>query len=182
MVCSRDTDVLLLLVSHYPQMQCNNLWVISGTSKKREFIPVGPVFNSVQRDLTIKLLSFHALTGCDTTSYLANHSKKSSWKVFREHHSLLNNLGVGELSEETMQSAEKFVCRIYNVHQTDSVDVARHILFSKGGKPELLPPDACSLSNNGLEKCSHVFCTTPKSSKYGMATKRSSSQTSFDDS
>ena len=33
-VSSRDTDVLLLLVSHFQSMQCEYLWIESGTSKK----------------------------------------------------------------------------------------------------------------------------------------------------
>ena len=31
-VSSRDTDVLLLLVSHFRCMQCEHLWMMSGTS------------------------------------------------------------------------------------------------------------------------------------------------------
>ena len=31
-VSSRDTDVLVLLVSHFPRVQCNHLWMMSGTS------------------------------------------------------------------------------------------------------------------------------------------------------
>ncbi|KAJ8888360.1 hypothetical protein PR048_007850 [Dryococelus australis] len=50
------------------------------------------------------------------------------------------NVGIGTLTEETLKSAEAFVCRIYNVHTTDSVDSARHVLFSKTGKPESIPP------------------------------------------
>ena len=114
--------------------------MMSGTTKKRRYIPINAVFNNLPRDSTTTLLPFHALTGCDTTSYIANHTKKSSWKVFKQHHQLLVNLGIGELTEETIQSSEKFICRIYDVHRTDSVDAARHILFSKTNKPEAMPP------------------------------------------
>ena len=36
-------------------------------------------------------------------------------------------------------SSETFVCRIYNLHRTDSIDAARHLLFSKTGNPEYGP-------------------------------------------
>lgn len=49
-------------------------------------------------------------------------------------------MGVGELTDDVIKSAEKFVCRIYNLEETDSVDVARHKLFYKAGRPEILPP------------------------------------------
>ena len=137
-VSSRDTAVLLLLVSHFQRMQCQHLWMKSGTLKKRRYIPIDAVFNKLPRGSTSSLLAFHALTGCDTTSYIANHTKRTSWKTFKEHHGLLKNLGIGELTDYTIQSSETFVCRIYNVNRTDSIDAARHLLFSKTGKPEAM--------------------------------------------
>ncbi|KAJ8868589.1 hypothetical protein PR048_030127 [Dryococelus australis] len=65
--------------------------------------------------------------------------------VFKGPHELLKNLDIGTLTEETLKSAEAFVCRIYNVHTTDSVDSARNILFSKIGKPEAVPPTSDAL-------------------------------------
>ena len=144
-VSSRDTDVLVLLVSHFPHVKCEHLWMMSGTTKKRRYIPINAVFNNLPRDSATTLLPFHALTGCDTTSYIANHTKRSAWKVFKEHHQLLINLGIGELTEETIRSSETFVCRIYDVHKTDSIDAARHILFSKTGKPEAMSPTSDAL-------------------------------------
>ena len=111
-VYSRDTDVLILLVSH-------------GSASS--------------------LLAFHALTGCDTTSYIANRTKRSSWKIFKEHHGLLKNLGIGELIDDTIQSSETFACRIYNVHRTDSIDAEWHLLSSTTGKPEAMAPTSDAL-------------------------------------
>jgi len=116
-------------VSHFPRVQCEHLWMLSGTSKKWQYIPIDAVFNNLPTDSAPHLLPFHALTGCNSTSYFANHTKRSSWKVFIEHRQLLNNLGIGDLTEETILSSEKFVCRIYGVHKTDSVDAARHVLY-----------------------------------------------------
>ena len=121
-VSSRDTDVLLLLVSHFQRTQCQHLWMKSGTSKKRRYIPIDAVFNKLPSGSASSLLAFHALTGCDTTSYIENHTKRSSWKIFKEHHGLPKNLGIGELTDDTIQSSETFVCRRYNVHRTDSID------------------------------------------------------------
>ena len=144
-MASRDTDVLLLLLSHFPVARCEQLWMMSGTSKKRRYIPIGDVFHTLPIGSSTALLQFHALTGCDTTSYFANHTKRSAWKVFKEHHHLLNDLGRGELIEETIKAAEAFVCRMYNVHITDSVDSARHVLFSKSVTPETMPPTSNAL-------------------------------------
>ena len=142
---TRETDFLLLLVSHFQIMQCQHRWMKSGTSKKRRYIPIDAVFNKLPCGSASSLLTFHALTGCDTTSYIANHTKRSSWKIFKEHHGLLKNLGIGELTDDTMPSSETFVCRIYNVRRTDSIDAARHLLFSKTGKPEAMAPTSHAL-------------------------------------
>ena len=120
-VSSRDTGVLLLLVSHFQRMQYQHLWMKSGTSTKWRYIPIDAVFNKLPSGSASWLLAFHALAGCDTSSYIANHTKRSSWKIFKEHHGLLKNLGIGELTYDTIQSSETFVCRIYNVHRTDSI-------------------------------------------------------------
>ena len=53
---------------------------------------------------------------------------------------MLCDLGIGELSQETIASAEKFVCRLYNVRRTDTVDSACHIMFSTTKKPEHIQP------------------------------------------
>ena len=144
-VSSRDTDVLVLLVSHFNRMQCESLWMLSGTAKKRRYIPIGKVFNNLPNASATHLIAFHALTGCDTTSYFSNHTKRTSYKIFKKHHQLLHNLGTGELTEETIQSSETFVCRIYDVHNTDSIDAARHLLFSKSAKPEAMCPTSDAL-------------------------------------
>ena len=113
-ISSRDTDVLLLLVTNFPLTQCDHLRMISGTSKKRRYIPIDAVFNNLPRNSYTALIPFHALAGYDTTC-LTNHTKQSSWKVFKEHHNLLKNLGIGEHTQETISwqrhsSAECRMC------------------------------------------------------------------------
>ena len=72
------------------------------------------------------ILSFHAITGCDTVSFFAGHSKKTSWKTFTEHYMLIRNLGNGDLDDSTVRSVEKFICRKYSVTDAES---ARNIIF-----------------------------------------------------
>ena len=144
-VSSKDTDVLVLLLSHFQHIHCEHLWMLTGTAKKPRYIQIGAVFNNLPTDSATNLLPFHALTGCDTTSYFANHTKKSAWKTFIEHHGLLSNLGIGTLTETTTRSVEKFVCRMYDVLSADSVDAARLVLFCKAGKPEAMSPTSDAL-------------------------------------
>jgi len=56
------------------------------------------------------------------------------------HHELLKKVGIGLLTEEAITLAEAFVCKIYKLQRTQSVDKGRQLLFAKTGKPEALPP------------------------------------------
>ena len=132
-VSSRNTDVLLILVSHFQPMQRAYIWMKSDTSTKRRYA----VINKLTRRSAASLLAFYALVGCDTTSCITNHTKRSSWKIFKEH---LQKLGIGELTEKTIKSSETFVCRICNVHRTEYIDAARHLLLSKTEESEAMTP------------------------------------------
>ena len=59
------TDVLLLLV-HF--MSVVEVWMIAGIAKKQNCYPVHEVSQQLKQPVRHNLLSFHALTGCDTIS------------------------------------------------------------------------------------------------------------------
>ena len=145
-VSARDTDVLLLLVAHAPHINCPNLYMMSGTAKKQKYFNIRAIHENLLAGSVSALLPFHALTGCDTTSFICNHSKKSAWNVFLKHHTLLSSLVEGELSKEKVKEVEEFVFKMYKLDSIGSVDEARAILFSKKGKPEALPPTSDALS------------------------------------
>ena len=44
-VAARDTDVLVILVSHSDRMQCKDHWMMPGPSKKRKYIPVKEILH-----------------------------------------------------------------------------------------------------------------------------------------
>jgi len=47
-VCERDTDLILLLLHHYQRFQCDEVWVMAGTSAKRKFITIHTVALSME--------------------------------------------------------------------------------------------------------------------------------------
>ena len=145
-VSARDTDVLLLLVAHIPHIPCPNLYMMSGTAKTRKYFNIRAIYENLPAGSVSALLPFHALTGCNTTSFICNHSKRSAWKVFLKNHTLLSSVGEGKLTEEKMKEVKEFICKMYKLDSIGSVDEARAILFSKKGKPEALPPTSDALS------------------------------------
>ena len=73
----------------------------------------------------------------NTTSFMSGHTKKES---YLENPGLLVGDGIGIMTENVLSPVEEFICRLYGVTRTTSVDAARHIIFSRRGKPENLPP------------------------------------------
>ena len=78
------------------------------------------------------LITFHAEKGV-TLYYLHQDTPKNSQGVSGKS-GLLANVGVESMTENVLSSVEEFICRLYGVTQTTSVDAARHI-FSRRGKP-----------------------------------------------
>jgi len=56
------------------------------------------------------LIHFHALTGCDTESFFADHSKKTAWKLFATYNKLIQGLCKEDLSDNTRTHPEKCAC------------------------------------------------------------------------
>ena len=149
-VYSRDTDVLLLLLAHRTRFS-SKVWILAGTSKKPKYIPLEEVSANLPCNSSSALLPFHAITGCDSTSFFCGHSKKTAWKVFKEQFDLLSSVGDGILDAGTIASAEKFVCRMYKTLD-DSLDLARVSLFGKVSSPEKLPPTSDAFRQH-LKRC-----------------------------
>ena len=65
-----------------------------------------------------------------------------------ENTGLLADVGVGIMKENVLSSVEGFICRMYGVTHTTSVDATMHVLFSRRRKPENVPPTSDALSFN----------------------------------
>ena len=84
---SPDTDVLVLAVHYFPQMDSvKERWIETGvvsirTTDLRRFIPVHDICRS-HSPVFIKILpAIHALTGCDSTSAFFGIGKKSVYTM-----------------------------------------------------------------------------------------------------
>jgi len=94
-VQARDTDILVLLLAHFPRMSCTKLWLKAGTAKKRKYIPVHTIVGQMPFGRTVleTIPAFHALTGsgdilllrpqqihCMESLYRASWTSAKSWK------------------------------------------------------------------------------------------------------
>ena len=62
-VICRDTDVLVLLPAHLPNLS-PAVWVFTGTAKRKLYVPVHQI--CLSEETRNSLLAFHSITGCDT--------------------------------------------------------------------------------------------------------------------
>ncbi len=74
-VCSRNTDVLVLLTFH---KTAEDIWINAGTKNKPKYIPIHDVRQALQPNVHRNQLTYHVLTGCDSTSQFSGHGKKST--------------------------------------------------------------------------------------------------------
>ena len=93
------------------------------------------------------ILPFHALTGCDTTSFFYGQSKQSAYKIFRDNFGLIETLGENELSDDKARNAELFVCKLYGQNVL-TVDKARMEMYHSCNRPEMLPPTSDALKHH----------------------------------
>ena len=98
------------LIGHIEQMRCNEVWMEAGSSKNSKFLPVKQVYANMAPELSHNLIVFHALSGCDNTSFIASHSNKTMWQVSNDYHELLCGLEDGDLTQDQISSAEAFIC------------------------------------------------------------------------
>ncbi|KAI5651982.1 hypothetical protein NE865_00319 [Phthorimaea operculella] len=147
-VNSRDTDVLLLVMHFYERLP-SVVWIKSGTSKKPKFIDVKNINNNnllASVDKRKALLAYHSLTGCDTTSALSGHTKKSSWPIFHQHYHLLSNFGTSpHPTEVQLSNAERFVILMYTnkkpgLQDSNNLDDLRAAMFQNIRELDKLPP------------------------------------------
>ena len=68
MVVSVDSDVVVLAVSVFHEVDMDELWVSYGTGINKKYIPVHEIAASLGPFKARVLPLFHSLTGCDTTS------------------------------------------------------------------------------------------------------------------
>ena len=98
MIRSTDTDVVVLIVAAVATLDRKELWVSYETGKNQ---------------------IFHALTGCDTTSFFAGYGKRPAWEVWENFPNVTSTFlelagTPSSISEENLCTIERFIILIYD--------------------------------------------------------------------
>ena len=128
-VSARDTDVLVILVSHFHRMHCKELWMKAGTSKKEKYIPIHNVACNLPTSCFQALIPFHALTGCDTYQVIQRHPRgKYSKNITLFCKIWVKIIAMKKVSR--MQRNSSVICTT----QATQVPLMKHDIFSSSKK------------------------------------------------
>ena len=122
-----DTDVLLIAIAASGQIP-GSLFIRTGTKNKARIISINKVKQSLilrydLQNIDIQLLlksflSFHELTGCDTTSSFSGKGKVKPFKIMLKNQSYMEEFAafgdVPTVSDERLEWVQGFVCDVYD--------------------------------------------------------------------
>jgi len=129
-----DNDVAVLAISHYQQLNIQELWVEIAAGKQKHLIGAHTLVERLGEDKARALIGFHAFTGSDCTSACVGRSKKTAWTLSRP----VTSTGL----DSAMQQLDRFVVLMYDRTSNETeVTVTRKVLFAKKGRAmNAIPP------------------------------------------
>ena len=165
-----DTDVFILLVTHWPYMSElgyeTSLYCLMGSdSRNLKCYNIKEIAFQIGHDLCKGLAFFYALTGCDTVSSMFGFSKVLFWEHLskqpnrKELLEVFEKLGCEpeEVTAEQIKVLERFVLRVYypNKPEIDSLGAARADQFHRQAVSNLrkLPPSLPALRQHIKRAC-----------------------------
>ena len=116
---SADTDVIVIAVSLFNQLDINKLWILKNSGNKTTYIPVHDICASLAPSTVTGLLYFHAYTGCDTVSAFSQVGKRTAWNIADDSPSVwqacstLSNFPQS-IDRATFAALERFTVLLYD--------------------------------------------------------------------
>ena len=149
-VVSKDTDVLILLIWAYEKCNIQKKWYLKYDHNK--YADINTICTFLGPKICLALPAVHAMTGCDTTSYLFKVGKVKVMKKLLNtpcNADLLMDLGKDQsITEEMVQSAKEFLRAIlYTGKQKETYIQTRIRLYKEMEVKSsmCLPPDPDSV-------------------------------------
>jgi len=87
-----DTDIVILAISTFNEINLDELWLAFGTGSNFRYIPIHEVVVNMDPRICTTLPMFHAFTGCDTVSLFCGKGKKIAWNTWKVYLKLLRLL------------------------------------------------------------------------------------------
>ena len=150
-VVSRDTDVFILLVHAFSIVKPTSQWFMKIDHQK--YVDIGKACSYLGEKVSLRLPQFHAITGCDTTSFFFGVGKvKVLKKLIKDSskYALLDSIGkTSSLTENAYAETLKFMQSVlYSAKEEETLVQTRIRLYQamKTKSSQSLPPDPDSAS------------------------------------
>ncbi|KAG7177456.1 hypothetical protein Hamer_G016752 [Homarus americanus] len=152
-----DTDVAILAVALANERSevLDELCLAFGTGKNRRYIAAHQIAKALGPEKSRALPVFHAITGCDTVSAFAGHSKKTAWATWNAFPEVTTTFlslasSLSELPDGVLSTLKRFIVLLYDSTSTCcDVNVLRKKLFSRKSRSlEDLPPTRAALEQH----------------------------------
>ena len=158
-VVAKDTDVLVLLIWAYVHFNVPYKWYMKGI-----YTDISIICDYFGQNLCENILSFHAITGCDTASYMFRVGKVKVFQKLMKKPESCNLLKALEndipLTEDDIGDLKQFVQTImYSGKMSESYVETRVRLYDQQGNKNStnLPPDPDSLLQDLKRKQLQVY-------------------------
>jgi len=151
MIRSVDTDVVILAIAAFQNLQLDELWIAFGLKIHFRYIPIHQHFENIGEQKAKALPIFHAFTGCDTVSSFHRIGKKTVWATWKAFpvvtQAFLDLSDAPEsVDESVMEDIERYVVLMYSRSSSArKVNQARKQLFASGRQEENIPPTESAL-------------------------------------
>lgn len=130
---SEDTDIMVLALHHSNK---NNLYLLrpgkAGTHDR--FTNISKLQNCLG-PVKDKILFLHAVSGCDTTSFLFNKSKKTCLSILRKNPQMFEELTSfytkGTLKSDLFKAGFEFLLKLYNAKKANSLNELRYYMYHR---------------------------------------------------
>ena len=147
MIKTVDTDVVIIALALFSELNLEELWIEFGNGKDRRWLPIHKYATELGGQMCSGLLFWYSFTGCDTTSSFAGKGKKTAWETWRSYPEVtevfarLSN-APATIAECDFAVLERFVVLMYDRSSLcATVNAARRQIFTKKGRPvDGLPP------------------------------------------
>ena len=167
---SVDTDVVVLAISLFTQINIPDLWIAFGTGKDFRYLPIHEIVNSLGPAKTDSLLFFHSFTGCDSVSNFHGIGKKTAWAAWTGSPDIsvvfkALSSATQIISDSQFQEIQKFTVKMYDkTCQAVFVNDARKELFAKKGRAiDRIPPTSSALlqhTKRAAYQAGHVWASS----------------------
>ena len=158
-IFSPDTDVLILVIRHYPEL-CLDTNFVPGVGEHRRTIKVGDIYSALGPSIAAALPGLHSLSGYDSTGCFARTAKVSFRNIFCQSNNSISALSALGTSSGLSDENCAFICRVSITETSISkVSQLRWWMFMKkqveSGKTTTYI--SCSASNSSCSLPGHCM-------------------------